>query len=162
MERAGTDNPHDQASGDGSELEAQMQSTQTWQAMEAAAARAKQQTQPQGKQKPEDALAEADKENDNDGKQKKRNDDIPGSKHAGSTQNSQPQPIAHINKTQGHRMKTATHQERGGTHLPEAANQASQRAKDPANSMRVQDILDKISIGLDLTGAQWARVMDLV
>ena len=26
----------------------------------------------------------------------------------------------------------------------------------------MQDILDKISIGLDLTRAQWARVMDLV
>ena len=141
---------------------AQMQNAQTQQATEMAAARAKQQTWRQGKQKPEDTPAEADKEDDNDRKQNGCDNDTPGSEHAGSTQNSQPQPIAHIDRTQGCMTKMATHQERGGTHPPEAANQASQRAKDPANPMRVQDILDKISIGLDLTGAQWARVMDLV
>ena len=57
-------------------------------------------------------------------------------------------------------MKMATHQERGGTHLP--VNWASQCIKDPANPTRVQDISDKISIGPDLTGAQRARVMDLI
>ena len=96
----------------------------------------------------------ADKGSDDDKKQNKHNDDIPGSEHAGSTQNSQPQPIAHISKTQGHRTKTETHQEKGGTRLPEAANRASQCAKDPANPARVQDILDKINIGPDLTEAQ--------
>ena len=120
-------------------------------------ARARQWTQHQGKQKPdsEDALTEADKENNDDRKQNEHDDDTPRSEHAGSTQNSQPQLIAHIDKTQGSRTKMTTHP-------PEAANRASQRAKDPANLTRVQDILDKISIGPDLTGAQWARVMDLV
>ena len=148
-ERARTDNPHGQANADGSTLGAQMR-----QATEATAAKAKRQTQLQGKQKPEDTLVEADKGSDNDKKQNERNDDIPGSEHTGSTQDSQPQPIAHISKTQGHRMKTATHQEKGGTHPPEAANRASQRAKDPANPTRVQDILDKINIGPDLTEVQ--------
>ena len=104
----------------------------------------------------------ADKGSDDDEKQNERNDDIPGSEHAGSTQNSQPQPIAHISKMQGHRTKTATHQEKGGTRLPEAVNWASQRAKDPVNPTRVQDILDKINIGPDLTEVQQVRVMDLV
>ena len=129
MGRAGTDNPRDQASRDSGMVGAQTQSAQTRQVMEMAAAR--------GKQKPdgEDALVEADKENDDDRKQNGHNDDTPVSEHAGSTQNSQPQPIAHINKmqaSQGSRMKMTTHQERGGTHLPEAANRASQCAKDPA------------------------------
>ena len=149
MERAGTDNSRGQASGDGSTTEA-------------AAAKAERRTQPQGKQEPKDAPAETDEEDDNNEKQNERDDDIPGSEHAGSTQNSQPQSIAHISKTQGCRTKTATHQERGGTHPPEVVNHASQRAKDPANLTRVQDILNKISIGLDLTGVQWARVMDLI
>ena len=149
MERARTDNPRGQASGDGSTTEA-------------AAAKAERQTQPQGKQKPKDAPAETDKEDDDDKKQNERDDNIPRSEHAESTQNSQPQPIAHISKMQGRRMKTATHQERGGTHPPEVVNRARQRAKDPANPTRVQDILDKISIGPDLMGAQWARVMDLI
>ena len=122
-----------------------------WQAM---VAEAKRQTQPQGRQKPEDALVEADKGSDDEEKQNECNNDIPGSEHAGSTQNSQPQPIAHISKTQGHRTKTATHEEKGGTRLPEAANRASQHAKDPANPTRVQDILDKINIGPDLTEVQ--------
>ena len=105
---------------------------------------------------------ETDEEDNDDEKQNERDDDIPRSEHAGSTQNLLPQSIAHISKMQGCRTKTATHQEKGGTHPPEAANRASQRAKDPANLTRVQDILDKISIGPDLTGAQRARVMDLV
>ena len=105
---------------------------------------------------------ETDEEDDDDEKQNERDGNIPGSEHAGSTQNSRPQSIAHISKTQGRRTKTATHQERGGTHPPEAANHASQHAKDPANPMRVQDILNKITIGPDLTGVQRARVMDLV
>ena len=144
--------------------EAQTQSAQTWQVMETTVARAKQWTQRQGKQKPDgkDTPVEADNEDDEEGKQNEHDDDTPRSEHAGSTQNSQPQPIVHIDKTQGSRMKMMTHQERGGTHPPEAANRASQHAKDPVNPTRVQDILDKISIGLDLTGAQWVRVMDLV
>ena len=121
---------------------------------EATAAEAKRQTQLQGRQKPEDAPVEAAKGSDDDEKQNERNDDIPRSEHAGSTQNSQPQQIAHISKTQGHRTKTETHQEKGGTHPPEAANWASQCAKDPANPVRVQDILDKINIGPDLTEVQ--------
>ena len=151
MERARTDNPRGQASGDSS-------------ALEAVAARTERQTQLQGKQKPKDAPAETDKEDNDDKKQNERDDNIPRSEHAESTQNSQPQPIAHISKMQGRRMKTATHQERGGTHLPEVANRASQHAKDPANGnpTRVQDILDKISIGPDLTGGQRVRVMDLI
>ena len=166
MGKTGTDNPCDQASRDGGAAEAQMQSAQTRQAMETTAARARQWTQFPDKQKPdgEDTPTEADKENDDDGKQnehdddRKQNehdDDTPRSEHAGSTQNSQPQLIVHIDKMQGSRTKTTTH-------LPEAANRASQRAKDPANPMRVQDILDKISIGPDLTGVQRMRVMDLV
>ena len=107
--------------------EAQTQSAQTRQAIKTTAARARQQTQRQGKQKPdsEDTPMEADKKNDDDRKQKEHDDDTPRSEHTGSTQNSQPQPIAHIDKPQGSRMKTTTHQERGGTHPPEAANQAS-------------------------------------
>ena len=105
---------------------------------------------------------ETDKEDDDNEKQNEHDDNIPRSEHAGSTQNSQPQSIAHISKMQGCRTKTATHQERGGTHPPEVANWASQHAKDPASPMRVQDILDKISIGPDLMGAQWVRVMDLI
>ena len=102
------------------------------------------------------------KESNDDRKQKGCNDNIPKSEHAGSTQNSQPQPITHIKKTEGHRMMVTTHQERGGPHPPETVNWASQCAKDLVNPMRVQETLDKISIGPDLTEVQWLRVMDLV
>ena len=94
--------------------------------METEPAGAIQQTQQQDRWKPKEARVEVSKEDEDNKEQKGHNNDIPKSKHTGSTQNSQPQPIAQINKTQGHGMSTMTHQERGGPHPPEMVNQASQ------------------------------------
>ena len=42
------------------------------------------------------------------------------------------------------------------------ANRASQRARDPANPERMQAILQKISIGTDITDDEWTTVIDLI
>jgi transposase InsO family protein len=57
-----------------------------------------------------------------------------------------------------------THETDAQTTSPprETANEASPRAKDPANPKRIQEILDKITIGPDLSNEQRDRITKLI
>src|SRR6266481_6644954 len=113
-------------------------------------------------QKCKDVGAEANKEMEDDEKHKEQEYKAFESKHAGSTQNSQSQ----VCGLQGGpapdgttpRMEPIAHMDR----VQSLANRASQRARDPADPVWVQEIIDKIRIGPDLTEDQKRRITDLI
>src|SRR6266481_1735279 len=55
-------------------------------------------------------------------------------------------------------MEPITHMDRAQS----LTNRASQRTRDPADPARVQEILDKIQIGPDLTEDQKRRITNLI
>ena len=82
--------PHDQADEDGHEAAAQTQGTQMGQGTEREGAEGS-------------TINGTD-----DNRQKEHDGNTPKSEHAGSTQNSRPWPVMHIDKAQGHGKRTTT------------------------------------------------------